>query len=253
MSPEIEFPNRTTEGPDNLVGKSRRGSLDSSISLRGLYPNPMIWFLPFETQREILVNVQAVLEESYADFASKWIPAILHHLRPQRASAGNSPLTTAADKKLCYQLPSNALAFRSAQSTRLAFCSVKELQETILEQNALDLWEISNIPDSAITIAEGLCSDTGVKSIRGLKKEIKQRVETAEAAGREMRGRLTSQLKDIRRRREEIDKEEDVLTCEMLEKKTEEKAVLSQKIEAYLERNFGKVQKDRKTQDENAL
>ncbi|KAF3810419.1 hypothetical protein GCG54_00000466 [Colletotrichum gloeosporioides] len=245
ISPEIEPPNRTME--DNLAGKSRRGSLDASISLRDLYPNSMIWFLPFKTQREILVNVQTVLEESYADFASQWIPAILHDLRPQGASAGDSPLTTAADKKLCYQLPSNALAFRSAQSTRLAFRSAKELREAILEQNALDLWEIYNILDSATTIAEGLCNDTGAKRIRGLKKEIEQRVETSEAAGSEMRGRLTSQLKDIRRQREEIDRKEDLLTCEMLEKRTEEKAVLSQKIEAYLESNFEQVQKSRKT------
>lgn len=156
-------------------------------------------------------------------------------------------MTTAFDKKLCYQLPSNALAFRSAQITRLAFRSAKELREAILEQNVLDIWEIYKILDSAATIAEGLCNDTGAKRIRGLKQEIEQRLETAEAAGSEMRGRLTSQLRDICRQREEIGKKKDVLTCEMLEKKTEEKAVFSQKIEAYLESNFEQVQKDRKT------
>lgn len=174
-------------------------------------------------------------------------PSNLTRPSAQRASTGDSPLTTAFDKKLCYQLPSNALAFRSAQSTRLAFRSAKELREAILEQNALDIWEIYKILDSAATIAEGLCNDTGAKRIRGLKQEIEQRLETAEAAGSEMRGRLTSQLRDICRQREEIDKKRDVLTCEMLEKKTEEKAVLSQKIEAYLESNFEQVQKDRKT------
>ncbi|KAK2776651.1 hypothetical protein CKAH01_12301 [Colletotrichum kahawae] len=216
-------------------------TVEVSTSLQPIQNSPNATSALCNTQRRILMSAQVVLNESCFEFMSTWIPKMLHDLQaPQCNSAGDFFPFTVASGGPYYQLPTDAMSFISTEATIEAFKSARFLQQTYSERSQISWREISEILKPAIRVAEGLRNNVSACKIRELRKEIDGQVEIRQAAKTALQYRVPTEMDDIRRQREELDKRERALIDDMAKEEINQSALLSDVIDKFLDSRFGK-------------
>ncbi|KAF5491625.1 hypothetical protein CGCS363_v010663 [Colletotrichum siamense] len=94
--------------------------------------------------------------------------------------------------------------------------------------------------NEADRMAEGLRNNVGACKIRELRVEIDRQVAIRQAAKTALEDHAATEMDDIRRQREELDKREQALIGDMAKKESKQKALLSGSIDRFLDSRFGK-------------
>ncbi|KAH0426436.1 hypothetical protein CcaCcLH18_10321 [Colletotrichum camelliae] len=239
--PNVSFPSGSRVPTVTAFNHSQSPTVEASTSLQSIQTSPSATSTLYNTQRRILLSAQVVLNESCFDFMSTWIPKMLHDLQAHQCnSAGDFLPFPVASGGPYYQLPTDAMNFISREATIDAFKSARFLQQTYRERSQIPWCEISQILKPAIRVAEGLRNNLGACKIRELRKEIDGQVEIRQAAKTALQDRVATEMDDIRRQREELDKREQALIDDMAKEENNQSALLSDAIDRFLDSRFGK-------------
>ncbi|KAF4878826.1 hypothetical protein CGCSCA1_v002223 [Colletotrichum siamense] len=170
-------------------------------SIPSLYPS----YVPYAAQHVILTTAQTVLEECCFDFANKTIPDALSERGWDCASA--------------------------VELTKWARILHKELPQAVhrLRTTARG---ISRLLESAVGLAEALNDVARAAQLEELKSELDGKVKAMEMSKNVLEDRAAAGLEEIRRQREELDRQEKQLVLDMLTEDREYKDLVGKLLVA---------------------
>ncbi|EQB57289.1 ubiquinol-cytochrome-c reductase cytochrome c1 [Colletotrichum gloeosporioides Cg-14] len=172
-------------------------SLKSSIP--SLYPS----YVPYGAQHAILTTAQIVLEECCFDFASKTIPDAL-------------------------KLPQGL----SGVTVQSALVSTHQLRHTAVHRLRTTARGISRLLESAVGLAEALNDVARAAQLEELKSELDGKIKAMEMSKNVLEDRAAAGLEEIRRQREELDRQEKQLVLDMLTEDREYKDLVGKLLVA---------------------
>ncbi|KAF4878772.1 hypothetical protein CGCSCA1_v002230 [Colletotrichum siamense] len=132
------------------------------------------------------------------------------------------------------------MTFISREATIDAFKSARFLQQAYSQSSQMPWREISEMLNQAVIVAEGLRNNVGACKIREFRVEIDRQVAIRQAAKTALEDHAATEMDDIRRQREELDKREQALITDMTKKGSKQKALFSGLIDRFLDSRFGK-------------
>lgn len=194
-------------------------SLKSSIP--SLYPS----YVPYGAQHAILTTAQTVLEECCFDFASKTIPDALSERGWDCASAVE--LTKWA-RVLHKELPQGL----SGVTVQSALVSTHQLRHTAVHRLRTTARGISRLLESAVGLAEALNDVARAAQLEELKSELDGKIKAMEMSKNVLEDRAAAGLEEIRRQREELDRQEKQLVLDMLTEDREYKDLVGKLLVA---------------------
>ncbi|KAJ3952557.1 hypothetical protein N0V92_010994 [Colletotrichum tropicale] len=194
-------------------------SLKSSIP--SLYPS----YVPYSAQHAILTTAQTVLEECCFDFASKTIPDALSERGWDCASAVE--LTKWA-RILHKELPQGL----SGATFQSALVSTHQLRHTAVHRLRTTARGIIRLLESAVGLAEALNDVARAAQLEELKSELDGKIKAMEMSKNVLEDRAAAGLEEIRRQREELDRQEKQLVLDMLTEDREYKELVGKLLVA---------------------
>ncbi|GJC79767.1 hypothetical protein ColLi_02605 [Colletotrichum liriopes] len=195
--------------------------------LPSLYPS----YFPYSTQHAILTNAQKVLEECCFDFANRWIPEVVQQKGWDCASAVElTKWAKTFDKQVTKSL-SHAIATTSPSITE-ALYPTHELRHTAVHRLLTPARRISQMLRAALKLAEALQDFTRAAQLEDLVSEVDVKIKTMELTKNALENRAFTQLEEIRRQREELDRQEKGLIEEMVKEDRDHKALIGRLLEA---------------------
>ncbi|KAF4908253.1 hypothetical protein CGCVW01_v012305 [Colletotrichum viniferum] len=168
---------------------------------------------------------ETVLEECCFDFASKTIPDALSERGWDCASAVE--LTKWA-RILCKELPQGL----SGVTVQSALVSTHQLRHTAVHRLCTTARGISRLLESAVGLAEALNDVPRAAQLEELKSELDGKIKAMELSKNVLEDRAAAGLEEIRRQREELDRQEKQLVLDMLTEDREYKDLVGKLLVA---------------------
>ncbi|KAJ0303192.1 hypothetical protein COL5a_005894 [Colletotrichum fioriniae] len=191
-----------------------------------LYPT----YLPFTTQHAILTASQRLLEECCFDFAKKWFPDVLQDKGWECASAVELTNWIKVFNAEVLALPPQVIAMTD-KTIYQVFAPTHKLRHTAVHRLPTTAREIIRLLRAAVELTETLQDFTRAFQLEELILEVDEKIKTMELTKNVLEDRAAAQLEDIRRQREDLDRQEREFIESMLKEDQEHKALIGSLLE----------------------
>ncbi|KAL8718239.1 MAG: hypothetical protein Q9225_004597 [Loekoesia sp. 1 TL-2023] len=173
-------------------------------------------YLPFKTQHNILVLVQSLLEECCFDFGNTWVPDLMEARKWHEVESIELTQWTQRFSKYIKSLPPSAVKPIAGKSITEVLFGTSSLRHSAVHRLPTSAAGIVNMLSAATTFAEALNDSTRAEKIAEIKKQLEASIREIVQHQNLLERKLTDQLKEIARRRAELDKLERSSIEEML-------------------------------------
>ncbi|KAF5492274.1 hypothetical protein CGCS363_v010671 [Colletotrichum siamense] len=218
--PEANGPEFLTRPLKDKVsdGDIARLPASNNSSVPSLYPS----YVPYSAQHAILTTAQTVLEECCFDFASRVIP----HVLVERGWDCASAVELSKWAKVLHEELHAGLQGPPGVSVQSALISTHELRHTAVHRLPTTARGISRLLESAVELAEVLNDVPRAAQLEELKAELDMKIKAMELSKNVLEDRAANGLEEIRRQREELDRQEKQLILDMLTEDREYKQLV---------------------------
>ncbi|KAK1705011.1 hypothetical protein BDP67DRAFT_478880 [Colletotrichum lupini] len=203
--------------------------------LPSLYPA----CLPYKTQHDILTTTQRVLEECCFDFATKWIPHVLQSQGWDCPSAVELTKWTKVFNRAGLNLPAHATAPANTPIKDVLF-RTHQLRHTAVHRLPTTAREVSQHLGTALKVAETLQDVSRAAQLEDLMSEVNEKIKAMVLTKNVLENRTLFSLDDIRRQREELDRQEKQMIENMVREDRDHKALIGCLLEAAVDDIFEK-------------
>ncbi|KXH43077.1 hypothetical protein CSIM01_01831 [Colletotrichum simmondsii] len=218
--------------------------IDSGVTLTSPPPHPGLpslypACLPYKTQHDILTTTQRVLEECCFDFATKWIPHVLQSQGWDCPSAVELTKWTKVFNRASLNLPAHATAPANTPIKGVLF-RTHQLRHTAVHRLPTTAREVSQHLRTALKVAETLQDVSRAAQLEDLMSEVDEKIKAMVLTKNVLENRTLFSLDDIRRLREELDRQEKQLIENMVSEDRDHKALIGRLLEAAVDDIFEK-------------
>ena len=237
---EMGRPGAPEEGPkaeekENGVISTARDSVVEKMP--SLYPS----YLPYQTQHSILTTAQQVLEECCFEFAINSMPAILKQKGWDCPAAGE---LTEWVKVLRRQKGNPDVASflngPGSTGTNALFQKVCTLRHTAVHRVPTTARGITNLLGSAVKLSRLLQDEQRAEQLDDIRLELDSQIGAMELNKNALEDSVTTELREIQRQREELDRREAELIDGMVDNDLRNKVFVGQLLEEYVKDTFEK-------------
>ncbi|UQC85769.1 uncharacterized protein CLUP02_11268 [Colletotrichum lupini] len=217
---------------------------DSGVTLTSPPPHPGLpslypACLPYKTQHDILTTTQRVLEECCFDFATKWIPHVLQSQGWDCPSAVELTKWTKVFNRAGLNLPAHATAPANTPIKDVLF-RTHQLRHTAVHRLPTTAREVSQHLGTALKVAETLQDVSRAAQLEDLMSEVNEKIKAMVLTKNVLENRTLFSLDDIRRQREELDRQEKQMIENMVREDRDHKALIGCLLEAAVDDIFEK-------------
>ncbi|KAK1530180.1 uncharacterized protein CCOS01_05283 [Colletotrichum costaricense] len=191
-----------------------------------LYPT----YLPFTTQHAILTASQKLLEECCFDFAKKWFPDVLQGKGWECASAVELTNWIKIFNAEVLTLPPQVITMTD-KTINEVFAPTHKLRHTAVHRLPTTAREVIRLIRAGVELTETLQDFTRASQLEDLILEVDEKIKTMELTKNVLEDRAAAQLEDIRRQREDLDRQEREFIENMIKEDQEHKALLGSLLE----------------------
>ncbi|OHE97565.1 hypothetical protein CORC01_07180 [Colletotrichum orchidophilum] len=191
-----------------------------------LYPS----YIPYNTQHTILTTTQRILEECCFDFANKWIPHVLQDRGWDCASAVELTKWTNVFKRVGPKLPANATT-PAGTSIKEVLVRTHQLRHTAVHRLPTTARGVSQHLRAALKVAKCLQDVSRAAQLEELMSEIDEKIKAMELTKNVLENRTLTNLDDIRRQREALDRQEEEVIDSMVREDRDHKALVGRLLE----------------------
>ncbi|KAK1489674.1 hypothetical protein CTAM01_11113 [Colletotrichum tamarilloi] len=218
--------------------------IDSGVTLTSPPPHPGLpslypACLPYKTQHDILTTTQRVLEECCFDFATKWIPHVLQSQGWDCPSAVELTKWTKVFNRAGLNLPAHATAPANTPIKDVLF-RTHQLRHTAVHRLPTTAREVSQHLRTALKVAEALQDVSRAAQLEDLMSEVDEKIKAMILTKNVLENRTLFSLDDIRRQREELDRQEKQVIENMVREDRDHKALIGCLLEAAVDDIFEK-------------
>ncbi|KAK0378425.1 hypothetical protein CLIM01_04200 [Colletotrichum limetticola] len=218
--------------------------IDSVVTLKSPPPHPGLpslypTCLPYKTQHDILTTTQRVLEECCFDFATKWIPHVLQSQGWDCPSAVELTKWTKVFNRAGLNLPAHATAPANTPIKDVLF-RTHQLRHTAVHRLPTTAREVSQHLGTALKVAETLQDVSRAAQLEDLMSEVNEKIKAMVLTKNVLENRTLFSLDDIRRQREELDRQEKQVIENMVREDRDHKALIGCLLEAAVDDIFEK-------------
>lgn len=174
-------------------------------------------------------SAQQILEECCFDFARAWIPDVVQAQGWDCAAAVELNKWAKIMKKRT--VPTQALNLPASSSVYTLLSKTHKLRHTAVHRLATPARGISELLGPAVRLAEALRDETRADQLRRMKAEVDDKIEAMELTKNVLKNEAITQLSEIQRRREELDKQEAEAVEKMLREDGDNKSLVGRLIE----------------------
>ncbi|EXF76167.1 hypothetical protein CFIO01_03560 [Colletotrichum fioriniae PJ7] len=203
--------------------------------LPSLYPA----CLPYNTQHDILTTTQRVLEECCFYFATKWIPHVLHSQGWDSPSAVELTKWTKVFNRAGLSLPAHATTPANTSIKDVLF-RTHQLRHIAVHRQPTTAREVSQHLRTALRVAETLQDVSRAAQLEDLMSEVDEKIKAMVLTKNVLENRTLFSLDDIRRQREELNRQEKELIENMVREDRDHKALIGRLLEAAVDDIFEK-------------
>ena len=204
-----------------------------SGNLPSLYPS----YLPYKVQHVILTTTQRILEECCYDFARNWLPSILQEHGWDCAAAVELTEWTRILAKRSAKLPMQALELKGSSFNEI-LSSATKMRHTAVHRLPTTTRSIGQFIESAMRLAEALHHPLHAAQLKELLDEIDSKIKAMELNKNVLEDELNSQLEEIHRQREELNKKEKDVIATTLREDLENKTLIGTLLEESVRKIF---------------
>lgn len=173
-------------------------------------------YLPFKTQHNVLVLVQSLLEECCFDFGNTWVPDLMEARKWYEVESIELTQWTQRFLKYTKSLPRSAVKPIAGKSIAEVLFGTSSLRHSAVHRLPTSAAGIVNMLSAAITFTEALNDSKRAEKIAEIKRQLEASIGEIVQHQNLLERKLTDQLKEIARRRAELDKLERSSIEEML-------------------------------------
>ncbi|KAF2094636.1 hypothetical protein NA57DRAFT_18840, partial [Rhizodiscina lignyota] len=204
-------------------------------NMPSLYPS----YLPYRAQHLILTAAQRVLEECCFKFAETWLSPILIGRGWDCPEAVELTKWTRilAKPSASTNLPTHALKLDGSRLQDVLFATNK-LRHTAVHRLPTTARGITHMIESALKLAEALQDPLRTAQLEELHYEIDSKIKAMELDKNVLENDLTQKLKEIRRQREELDREEKDAVASVVRRDLENKSLIGILLEESVKNIF---------------
>ncbi|KAK1719374.1 hypothetical protein CaCOL14_006065 [Colletotrichum acutatum] len=218
--------------------------IDSGVTLTSPPPHPGLpslypACLPYKTQHDILTTTQRVLEECCFDFATKWIPGVLQSQGWDCPSAVELTKWTKVFNRAGLNLPAHATTPAGTTIKDVLF-RTRQLRHTAVHRQPTTAREISQHLRTALRVAKTLQDVSRAAQLEDLMSEVDEKIKAMVLTKNVLENRTLFSLDDIRRQREELDRQEKEMIENMVREDRDHKALIGRLLEAAVDDIFEK-------------
>ncbi|KAI3553391.1 hypothetical protein CABS01_11973 [Colletotrichum abscissum] len=191
-----------------------------------LYPT----YLPFTTQHSILTASQRLLEECCFDFAKNRFPDVLQRKGWECASAVELTNWTKVFNAEVLTLPPQLITVTD-KTINEVFAPTHKLRHTAVHRLPTTAREVIRLIRAGVELTETLQDFTRASQLEDLILEVDEKIKTMELTKNVLEDRAAAQLEDIRRQREDLDRQEREFIENMIKEDQEHKALIGSLLE----------------------
>lgn len=184
-------------------------------------------FLPYTVQHFLLTEVQLLLEECCFEFAKQWIPDVLKAEKCDCAVAFELSKWTAVIQQYA---PKEALN-QKGKEVASPLSSVNKLRHAAVHREKLPVSEVQKLIDSGHALALLLKDQNCSVILQDIAAELKIKVGRLNQIKKNTEKAAAAKLKEIKRKRQELDAEEDLIIVNMLKHDAENVAAIGALVE----------------------
>ena len=199
--------------------------------------SPVVSFVPPISGAAILMNVQRLLEECCFDFAKKRLPLVLQSHGWECASAVEVTKWTRILAKHTAKLPTDALKLSGAPFNDI-LSSMRKLRHTAVHRLPTTARGIEQLIQSALALTEALHDPVRSAQLEELHCEIESKIEAMELSKNVLEDGVSSEMEEIRRQREALQRKEEGLVANMVREDQENKSLIGCLLEEQVQRIF---------------
>ncbi|KAK1675199.1 hypothetical protein BDP55DRAFT_159999 [Colletotrichum godetiae] len=204
-------------------------------NLPSLYPAR----LPYNTQHNILTTVQRILEDCCFDFATKWIPHVLQGQGWDCSSAVELTKWTSVFSTTGLKLPAHATTPAGTSIKEILF-HTHQLRHTAVHRLPTTARGVNQHLRAALRVAEALQDVSRAAQLEDLVSEVDEKIKAMVLTKNVLENRTLFSLDDIRRQREELDRQEKEVIESMVKEDSDHKALIGRLLEAAVDDIFEK-------------
>jgi hypothetical protein len=173
-------------------------------------------YLPFRTQHQILTLVQSVLEECCFEFGNSWVPELMKAQKWEEAELVELTQWIQEFSKHGKSVPSEATRPAAGKSLEHVLFATSSLRHSAVHRRPTSAAGILEMLNAAITFSEALNDTKRATQIGEIKNELAIIIEDIVQHQNLLERKLCDQLKDLAKRRAEIDELERLAIENML-------------------------------------
>ncbi|KAK1634019.1 hypothetical protein BDP81DRAFT_433553 [Colletotrichum phormii] len=218
--------------------------VDSGITLTHPPPHPDLPSLyparlPYNTQHNILTTVQRILEDCCFDFATKWIPHVLRGQGWDCSSAVELTKWTSVFNTTGLKLPAHATTPAGTSIKEVLF-RTHQLRHTAVHRLPTTARGVNQHLRAALRVVETLQDVSRAAQLEDLVSDVDEKIKAMVLTKNVLENRTLFSLDDIRRQREELDRQEKELIESMVKEDRDHKALIGRLLEAAVDDIFEK-------------
>lgn len=200
-------------------------------------------YLPYITQHHILTTTQTILEESCFDFAKRWLPEVLNERGWKCPCAVELTRWKSIINTRGGQLPPEALSVQPGAKLKHIFTATHALRNTAVHRELVQARSVSKFLQAAINLAEALRDTHRATQLLDIKAAVDGKLEAMELMKKATEDRVTAQVVSIRRKKEELDRQEKALIKGMLKDDREHNELAGHLLDVSVTEILGKKHK----------
>lgn len=207
------------------VEKNARGSQEQS-RLPSLYPS----YLPYKTQHLLLTTAQQTLEECCFDFAKRYLPEVLAGQGWDDPTAIELTKWVKVIGKSEGVLPVDALDL-GGTTLKQVFIKTHKIRHTAVHRVPTTARGVSQLLQHAVKLAEALRDHNRASRLDFLRSELDSMIKAMELNKNVLENDTSSQLAELRRQREELERQERELIANAIKEDLNNKALIGNLLE----------------------
>ncbi|KAF7502183.1 hypothetical protein GJ744_006763 [Endocarpon pusillum] len=170
-------------------------------------PIPRLYpiYLPFRAQHQVLALVQSILEECCFDFGNSWIPELMKENNWEEAESIELTQWINRFSKHADSLPQVATKAPSGKGLKEVLSATSTVRNSAVHRLRTSATEILEMLDDAVAFTEALNDIEKATRIEKVKSEFRVIIDDVVEYQTLLACKLSNQLKDLARRRAEID------------------------------------------------
>ncbi|KAK9772884.1 hypothetical protein SCAR479_10394 [Seiridium cardinale] len=232
---ELPWLNRDVKAAtnDNVSAHSSNPSLVAApqpTSAAATIPSLHPVRLSYKAQHLLLTEAQIILEECFYDFASQWLPFLLMDEKCDCAVAIELNYWSHLYRKHVEQIPLRALNLkgRKFDSTMAA---INRLRHSAVHRIKLTGSDVRDLIKAGVDVALLLRDNQRAALLGEISAELSNKITSMELMKNDAEKTAVAKLKEIQKKREELDREEAAAIASMLKRDAENTATIGTLIE----------------------